>query len=233
MKHQALITKIEQESPDTRTIHFTVKKGILDFKAGHYISVYMPEKYSGQCKAYSLSSAPFDDNMSITVKNIGEFSNYICSKEVNDNLIISSPYGFFAVENDLPIIGIAGGVGVSPIWSIIRDRLNLNPNANIRLLTSAKKPETLIFLTKIKETISKYSNFRGDLFTTQDKSTNPDFNNRRISISTDLSKDELNNSQFYLCGSEDFVRSMWRQLNEKGVDPTRISTETFFNDNPW
>ena len=67
-----------------------------------------------------FSSAPDDELMSITVKNVGgEFSSYLCSRNVGDKLQISHAYGDFNPQTESPLVGIAAGCGLSPIWSVM------------------------------------------------------------------------------------------------------------------
>lgn len=226
MKHEALVTKVKRETADTKTIFFTVNDTVLPFTAGQYISVYFPELLGGQCKAYSLSSAPFDNDMSITVKDIGQFSGLLCSLKAGDTLNISSPYGFFNAKSERPIIGIVGGVGVSPVWSIVRDELQSKPDRKIKLLYSVKKSSDVVLEKDISRLFDNAKNADCRLFVTQEATS--DHTNRRISLEEDISKNELDSSQFYICGREDFTRSLWRQLVDMGVDTESISTETFF-----
>ncbi|QWQ32246.1 hypothetical protein KOY48_05390 [Candidatus Minimicrobia naudis] len=73
-------------------------------------------------KAYSISSLLPDELMSITVKNVGgEFSSYFCSRHVGDKLRISPAYGDFNPQTERPLVGIAAGCGLSPIWSVLAE----------------------------------------------------------------------------------------------------------------
>ena len=66
------IVNVRQENPEVVTLYFARP---FDFVAGQYITVYIPESDVKTGKAYSLSSRPFDELASITVKNVGgEFS---------------------------------------------------------------------------------------------------------------------------------------------------------------
>ena len=87
------IVRVRQENPEVKTLYFARP---FDFTAGQYITVFIDGSSVREGKAYSISSTPDDDLMSITVKNVGgEFSSYLCSHNVGDKLQISHAYGDF------------------------------------------------------------------------------------------------------------------------------------------
>jgi len=226
MKHDAVVTRVVQEAPTVSTVFFTVDGGAFTFTAGQYISVYFEQTGKKSGKAYSLSSAPRDKELSITVKNVGEFSGLICGLKPGDRFIVSSPYGFFNSSDDMPIVAIAAGVGISPIWSIIRDELETSSQRDISLYLSAPYENELIFRATIEALFSRCSQASAHYFVTREPSKVAE--TRRFKVTTDVPSDALATSRFYICGSETFVRGVWLQLMEAGVDESRIVTETFF-----
>lgn len=212
-------------TPDVVTIYFTVGKKLLEYKSGQYITVYFEDTNIAQGKAYSLSSCPNDDVLSITVKKIGLFSGKIHSLKIGDTFLISNAYGFFNIgEDEKPIVALASGVGIAPIWGIIRDACTKDKKRSVTLLYSNKTEKDIVFKSEIKKLEQKNKNFSVHFFVTREKSS---VACRRIDLSKDLTSEMLD-SVFYICGSIDFSRSIWKQLHELGVCEDNISTETFF-----
>lgn len=79
-KLQAIVKKVKTESPTIKRIYFLLDNDWkLEYTAGQYITVFIDGSKVTEGKAYSLSSAPREEYMSITVKNVGgEFSGYLC-----------------------------------------------------------------------------------------------------------------------------------------------------------
>lgn len=221
-KLTAKVLKKVQNTPDVVTLHFTVGGKVLDYVAGQYVTVYFDDTSVKTGKAYSLSSAPGDKAMSITVKNIGLFSGKLHSLELGDEFLVSKPYGFFNVKNDLPIVAIAAGVGISPIWSIIRDELDTG--RPIELLYSNKTEKDIVFKQEIGALRPK-KNFKVRHFVTREN--NGKYISRRIDSPKILGPHEPKRN-YYICGSQDFVSAMWGLLSQAGVGEAAISTETFF-----
>lgn len=228
MNDQKLLAKVTRRvinTPDVVTIYFMVDGKPLMHQAGQYITVYFDDTDVAEGKAYSLSSCPSDDESSITVKKVGLFSGKIHELQVGDIFSISKAYGFFNLGGDKPIVALAGGVGIVPIWSIIRDVCVNDRNRRVVLLYTNKTADDIIFRSDIQDCVKTNKNFSAQFFVTREKSK--DAISRRIDLTADMTNEMLD-SLFYICGSVDFSRSMWRQLNKIGVSEDDISTETFF-----
>lgn len=105
-----------------------LEPGEISFEAGQYVQLESPE-YKGResvMRGYSISSLPSDKNhLELIIRRV---LDGICTTWVFDHLkegqevFFSGPYGFFHLsDTDAPLIGIAGGSGMAPIWSIVRD----------------------------------------------------------------------------------------------------------------
>lgn len=226
MKHDAVVTRVRIEALSISTIFFTVDNKKYDFIAGQYLTVYFNQTGFKAGKAYSISSSPLDNEVSITVKNVGEFSGLLCALKPGDHFEISSPYGFFNVNDDLPIIAIAAGVGVAPLWSIIRSELVKAPAREVQLYLTAPTEQELVFHDDINIVFSRHDNTKAKYFVTREPSAKG--HARRFEVTADIPATSLPTSRFYVCGSQDFVRAMWLQLMEAGVQEDYVVTETFY-----
>ncbi len=226
MKQTAVITSRTINTPDTVTIGFKVDGEALTHRAGQYITVYFDDTDVTEGKAYSLSSVPGAVESTITVKKIGLFSGKLHELKVGEELTISQPYGSFNAFDDEPILAIAAGTGISPIWSVIQDETMRQTGRPIRLLYSNRTPGDVVFGRELQALADANDNFVVDHFITRAPGAS-DAKHRRI----DILKDAVSHKDthcFYVCGSADFVKSMWRQLVDCGVSSDQITTETFF-----
>lgn len=226
MKQTAVITSRQINTPDTITLGFLVDGRPLEHRAGQYITVYFDDTGVPEGKAYSLSSRPGADESTITVKKVGLFSGKLHDLKIGDEMTISHPYGSFNAFNDEPIVAIAAGTGISPIWSVIQDENQRATGRPIRLLYSNRTPGDIVFHKELEVLAGENSDFIIEHFIT--RAANVDgVSHRRIDAERDAAiyKDT---HCFYICGSADFVRSMWQQLSAAGVLSDRITTETFF-----
>ncbi|MBF1024725.1 MAG: hypothetical protein HXK98_02440 [Candidatus Nanogingivalaceae bacterium] len=210
------IVRVRQENPEVATLYFARP---FDFMAGQYITVFIEGSQVREGKAYSISSRPHEELMSITVKNVGgEFSSYLCSRRVGDTLQISRAYGDFNPQTERSLVGIAAGCGLSPIWSILADA-----QQPTFLYFSQKSPEYMVFSEELAA-----SNIMVKKFSTRQHVEETDgWRNGRFEVAKIVSE-VPSEAHFLVCGSLPFVRDVWQKLTAAGVDESRISTETFF-----
>ncbi len=210
------IVRVRQENPEVTTLYFARP---FDFMAGQYITVFIEGSQVREGKAYSISSRPGEELMSITVKNVGgEFSSYLCSRQVGDRLQISRAYGDFNPQTERPLVGIAAGCGLSPIWSILADA-----QQPTFLYLSQKSPEYMVFSEELAASSIQVKKFS----TRQQVEEQDGWHNGRFEAANIVSE-VPSNAHFLVCGSLPFVRDVWQKLTAAGVDESHISTETFF-----
>lgn len=210
------IVRVRQENPEVTTLYFARP---FDFMAGQYITVFIEGSQVREGKAYSISSRPHEELMSITVKNVGgEFSSYLCSRRVSDTLHISRAYGDFNPQTERPLVGIAAGCGLSPIWSILADA-----QQPTFLYLSQKSPEYMVFSEELSASSIQVNKFS----TRQQVEEKNGWRNGRFEVAKIVSE-VPSEAHFLVCGSLPFVRDVWQKLTAAGVDESHISTETFF-----
>ena len=216
------INSVKHETHDVVTLSFDRP---FRFTAGQYISVYFDDLPWPEGKAYSLSSKPSDEYASITIKNIGgPYSSRLCHMKVGDKLEISRAYGHFNPQTSAPIVGISAGVGISPVWSVLSHELEQG-KSNLHLICSNKTPSDIVFRDNIAGIGSK-TKVRHHI-TRSEIDEDEIHKCGRINIGEILTEIP-HEAKFLLCGSVDFVRSIWRQLIDNGISEKQISTETFF-----
>lgn len=218
----ATVTRVRAQSPTIRTIYFLLAGGWkLEYTAGQYITVFIPGSSTPQGKAYSLSSAPHEKWMSITVKNIGEFSGFLCALKTGDSFTISRAYGYFNPATTRPLVALAAGVGISPIASVLKDEFHKSAGREAYLFYSNKSHRDIPHRAELDNcgaTIRHHI--------TASKSVPSTMQKGRIALDECVQAAE--NAFYMVCGGVEFVRDMWRGLTERGVEPSNITTETFF-----
>lgn len=212
------VVKVRRETPDIVTLYFVRP---FDFTAGQYITVFVPGSSVREGKAYSLSSLPNEALSSITVKDVGgEFSSFLCSRQAGDQLHISRAYGNFNPLTDRPLVGIAAGCALSPVWSVLANAPNTQPTY---LFYAVKTPNDVVFTDELANARIHVEYF----YTRQRIAENATHHNGRFVVA-DIVRDVPGDACFLVCGHVTFVRDMWQQLTQAGVSPEYIATETFF-----
>jgi ferredoxin-NADP reductase len=220
------------EAPGVFTLRLSREGGALPhYAAGQFVTVYIPELRTPQGKAYSISSAPGENTLDITVKKIGAFSGHLCALNPGDTVIASEPCGYFFSESaSSTLVMAAAGIGVAPYRSIILDCLQKNPQRKLVLFYSSRTVPDIIFKKLFDELCAAHKNMSVAYFVTREENISPPMLKGRIQAQRMLQ--DLSGApdpEFLLCGSIAFVRDMWRDLRAEGVSEDKIYTEAFFS----
>ena len=218
------------ETHNVVTLKLICDGGIPTYRAGQFITVFFGDTGNAEGKAYTISSEPSEDTINITVKAVGEFSNRLTALEVGDTVVASLPYGYFYSENAMTVIVmIAGGVGVTPFRSMIVESLKKFPTRSLFLFCSNKTVDDIIFRNEFEMLQSSFSSLKVINYITQEENIMVGMEKGRIIIGDVLERvKEINNPEFFICGSISFVRDFWKELKEEGIPEERIYTEAFF-----
>ncbi|SDY02756.1 NO-inducible flavohemoprotein [Thermoactinomyces sp. DSM 45892] len=236
---------IRKEVECVDTVSFYLRPvGLKDFRAtfkpGQYISVRVHPKGSEylQIRQYSLSDVPGKDFYRITVKREsggdhlpnGVISNHLQDQiQVGDQIEISAPAGEFYVNQtkENKIYLISGGVGLTPMQSILKDVAHTQTNRKVIYVHSSRNESYHAFSSELKQITSehpqveKYVNYdeRVDASTSADHVGQLDI--RRIPQGLDPQAD------YYLCGPKGFMKAMIEQLTSANIPMEQIHYEFF------
>lgn len=220
------------EAPSVFTLKLSrIDNTIPEYFSGQFINVYFPELGISEGKAYSISSFPKEKTLNITVKEMGEFSNRLCSLKSGDAVNSSLPCGyFFSESNDTPLILIGAGIGIAPFRSIIFDVIDKNPKRSVSLFCSNRTQNDIVFFETLDEMSLKRNKLNVTHFITREEVISEEMKAGRIKINSIVeSVKNVSNPEFLICGSIAFVRDIWRGLKESGIREEAMYTEAFFS----
>ncbi|MHB9019689.1 MAG: ferredoxin--NADP reductase [Minisyncoccota bacterium] len=225
-----LVSK-KDEAENIVSLFFKSVDGLdFNFIAGQYVSVRVLS-IAGHSKCYTISSSPNKKLICLTVKKQGVFSSALIDLKIGDKAFFEGPYGrFYPEENCEDMVFIAGGIGVTPFFSIIKDRFNSNKKPKISLLYSNKNISGIAFFDELNELAKNKVINNLVYFLTQEKNKQP-LIKEYARINKELIKKHLGyleKRNYYICGSIQFVNTIWKDLKESGVPEENIFTESFY-----
>jgi ring-1,2-phenylacetyl-CoA epoxidase subunit PaaE len=153
-----IISKLVKETHDTISVYFEpTNPDFYKYRAGQYINVRVTLEGKKYDRTFSLSSSPLDRFLRITVKLNGKVSHYFYNKaKVGDSIQALLPVGDFVLEPANEYLFIAGGSGITPLYSMIRTLLVEQPTSKLTLLYANSSLETTIFAQELEVLAKKY-----------------------------------------------------------------------------
>lgn len=164
-KYTLKVQEIRQEIADTITLCFKqpgLKK--IKYLAGQYLTLSFRINGRRYSRPYSFSSAPTVDGLlETTIKRVpnGIISNYVNDTiQIGDVVEVLEPMGDFIYTHDevtkvLYLWGV--GSGITPLFSILKEVLVVQPLVQVRLVYGNKNVNSTIFQAKLDELLAKYS----------------------------------------------------------------------------
>ena len=216
--------------------HFEKPPGFFDYKAGQFAdySLVNPSETDaeGNIRGFSLASAPYEnDLMTATRMRDTAFKRVLKTMKLGTELVLDGPYGSFTLHNNskIPAVFITGGIGITPVRSIVLQATHDKLPHRILLFDSNRRPEDAAFLNDLREAQEKNPNFTFVGTMTQMENSDLKWHGEAALINKEmLSKyiADLAVPIYYLCGPGPMVAAMRKILNAR-VDDDNIRTEEF------
>ncbi|MCK9274014.1 MAG: FAD-binding oxidoreductase [Syntrophales bacterium] len=229
------VSEIREETPDARTLRFVPAEGYLPpFHAGQYINVYITAKGIRTARPYSISSSPFQTAYyEITIKRVtgGFVSSYLLDTvNPGDDLETSGPEGHFYYNplfhgNDL--VFIAGGSGITPFMSMIREVTDRGHDRTIHLIYGNRSPDNIIFDAELKERAQRHTNLTVANIISEPPKGYDGYCGLITSELIQKIAGDISGKMFYLCGSEEMNRFCREEFAKLNIQAKHIRSDSF------
>lgn len=226
-KHRFEVSKVEQLNNATSI--FITGRNLSKFtiEPGQFmIFRFLQKGFWVQAHPFSLSKAPDNNSIRLTAKALGDYTSRLNQIKLGTKVIIDGPHGVFTAKraNSHKLLFIAGGIGITPIRSIL-EQLNTS-DKNSLLLYANKTESDIIFKDELEKLSSQNQNLKViHLLSNEDK---PGFIHGILT--KELIKNlvpDLLNRDIYLCGPPSMMKSVRQALAELGVSKQKIYFEKF------
>ncbi len=144
------VSEVRRERGDTTTLvmHPDGHPGFR-FKPGQFgwLTVYgSPFKITGHPFSFSSSAEIADGQVEMSIRNLGDFTSAIDKAPVGKRVYLDGPYGAFTIGNpaDMHVL-IAGGIGITPMMSMIRTLADRGDRRPVILFYGSKDWESITF----------------------------------------------------------------------------------------
>lgn len=127
----------------------------FDYKPGQFLTLRVPSERTGSvARCYSLSSAPYEDQLKVTIKRVDEGygSNWLCDNATEGFALDVMPPGgvFTPASTDTDLLLFAGGSGITPVISIVKSVLS-EGTGRIALIYANRDEHSVIFAAELAQ----------------------------------------------------------------------------------
>lgn len=196
----------------------------LTWVPGQFIRVELPHEQpdtEGTKRWFTISSTPHDGYLQITTRITDTtFKQALHQLAVGDTIkLVEKPDGNFVWrEDENPLVLIAGGIGITPFYSMLKARGH-SGQAVAAILIYNGRDDKLPFMAEFAEASKRHPELRVHYVIGKQLTA------RHVAELVP----ELTSSQVYISGPEPMVESLAAQLERVGVDQSRLHQDFFPN----
>ncbi len=231
-----VVSGIKSENALMTTLTLTPKSGkVFAYTAGQFGFLrILGGSVSSEEHPFTFSSEPTDkDTVSITIKNLGDWTAAVDQIKIGDAATLDAPYGRFGPLFDTRTessILIAGGVGITPMLSILRYLAKTDPERQILLLWGVNEPDELICREELEGLGDRMRRFSFVPIVANDRSGNGEsgyLTQEKIAQLAKAHGCDIDTARFFVCGPSAMLDSVKKSLKTLGVKKRNIHAENF------
>lgn len=240
------VLEVRPETDEAVTLVLERPAG-LSYLAGQFLTFHLATGQGPVRRSYSLSSSPSDDGpLSITVKRVprGAGSTHLTTRaRVGDVLLARGPQGSFVLRDEHDarhLVLVAGGSGVTPVRSIVREALRRQPARSVSLVFANQTPSAAIFVAELEALVDAHPGLELSLFFERDLAHAPR-PRERVAVCEGrlddgaLARAELaravrrggDDCEVFVCGPPPMMEHVRREVLALGVPEARVHQERF------
>jgi ferredoxin-NADP reductase len=209
----------KQETPDVTTFIFDPQEPI-SWKAGqylHYVLHHEPTDDRGSDRWFTNSAAPFENHVAITTRyaegKSSTFKKKLFSLEIGKSIEISNVSGDFTIEDaDKQYVFIAGGIGITPFRSIVK-QLEYEKKPVNAVLIYSNRDQNVIYKNEFEEIAKSNPNFKINYVFSPEHIDENKIQEIVPNLSVPI---------YYVSGPEPMVDAMIEMLKKMGIPETQI-----------
>ena len=232
-KHPFAVSQVALAGKDAHAIDLIPLHGKgIDYLPGQFAFFsFGSDRLSAEWHPFTISSTPTrPDKLQVTVRSCGDWTDQVTNVRKGDRVWVHGPFGRFSheLESDKgELIMIAGGIGITPMLSMLKALSDNNDQRRITLLWSNRSAAYEFDRDELEAIGDRLPNFTYISIFTDKAEPRGMFGRLNVdrlkSLLTESSKDAL----IFLCGPPSMIRQVRRHLVAMGFSSNAVKKELF------
>jgi len=230
-EYQMTLMNRQRIARDTMAFWFDTNGAAFGFRAGQHADFVFGSE-SDNSRTFSLASCPHDKEPIMIAMRMRAtaFKSGLKAAALGTKFVVSRPRGSFTLHKDItrPAVFLAGGIGIAPIRSILRQATQERLPHKLYLFYSNRDAEDAAFLEEFESLAAQNPNFIFVPTVTGPRSMawphEKGHINREMLTRYLLG---LSGPVYYVAGPSGMVTAMTGLLNSSGVSEDDMKTEEF------
>lgn len=234
--YKVKLKRRQEIASGTMACHFEKPPG-FSYTAGQFGEVTLanpPETDTeGNTRTFTLASAPYEGDLMVATRmRDSAFKRVLKSMALGTEVSLNAPDGSLTLHSDarIPAVFLSGGIGVTPVRSIVLQATHDKLPHKIVLFDSNRRPEDAAFLDELAEAQTRNPNFTLIGTMTEMEKSSKVWRGETGYVTQAMlltSVQDLSRPIFYISGPPAMVAAMRKVLDDAGVKDDKIRTEEF------
>ena len=232
-KRRFVVSNVEPAGKDAYSIAVQPCDGqILDHIPGQFAFITpVSEIVPKEEHPFTISSTPSRPGaLQFVIRSLGDWTSNISRLKAGETVLIDGPYGLFShkvlTENE-PIIMIAGGIGITPMLSMLRYMADVDDPRQILLIWSNKTKEHIVFPEEFNALEQSLQHFHIIHLITRDSEGKNKIGRLDQNRLEKLLKGWRRTSNIFICCPLEMMKEMTRSVKNIGFSSARVYKEDF------
>ncbi|MBA7484617.1 Flavohemoprotein [subsurface metagenome] len=234
MKIPVRIRSIRQETPTVKSYILDLEGQEFSFRPGQWVDCYVDAEGERGVAGYTLTSSPTTEGtIDLTVKRNEEreVTRFMHEEaETGDVIYVDGGQGDFYYLREMgdSVTLIAGGIGITPLMSMLRFVDEGTPDVRAKLFYSVKAPSEIIFRRQLEEIALRSERIDYIFTVTQPGGEHWEGKTGRIDCELLMDEGVDLGGIFFICGPKPMGQDMKEMLKDLGVAEERIRYEQWW-----
>lgn len=227
MNFETSVQSIIPRASGVKSFRFARPQG-FEFKAGQWMYVNIKVDGTSKLHHFTISASPTENYLEFTKKITDHpYSQALDKMKGGEWANINGPYGDFTFSGEAPKLGfLTGGIGITPMRSMLRYIADKNLNTDVRMLYSNKTAADIVFREELDKIGAEHRNIKIDHVLTRE----PEWKGLKGHVDARMIREQIPDyaeRTFYICGPPAMNESLKKGLQELKVPEEQIKLEDF------
>lgn len=228
VKIKATVEQVVKHTPSVASYRLTPQGRVPKFHPGQFLHLtldaYSPDRQWPESRVFSIAACPSErtQRLDVTISVKGRYTRRIYETLAKgDECWLKLPYGEFLFPADRQLVLIAGGVGITPYLSLLKQMLEEKSGQSVLLFYGVRSAEHYLFGELLARCAAELPNFRKTVYCEDGSMPG----NKGLLDIAAIHADAPEGSLFYLSGPPAMIGAFKSRLGDLGVESGLIRVD--------